>query len=45
MAATQASPKRYPPELRERAQRLVKEAIAEQGGERHGVVTRVAAQR
>jgi len=31
---------RYPPELRERAVRMIKEAIAESGGERHGVVTR-----
>jgi transposase len=44
MAATHASQKRYPPELRERALRLVKETIAEQSGERYGVVTRVAAQ-
>ena len=44
MAATHASQKRYPPELRERALRLVKETIAEQGGERYGVVTRVATQ-
>ena len=36
--------KRYPPELRERAVRMVFEAIAEQGGERFGVVTRVARQ-
>ena len=36
--------RRYPPELRERAVRMVKEAIAQAGGERHGVVTRVAIQ-
>ncbi len=36
--------RRYPPELRERAVRMVKEAIAESGGERHGVVTRIAIQ-
>ena len=33
-----------PPELRDRAVRMVKEAIAEAGGERHGVVTRIAVQ-
>lgn len=36
-------PRRYPPELRERAVRMVRETIA-QDGERHGVVTRVASQ-
>jgi transposase len=36
--------RRYPRELRERAVRLVREAIAENGGDRHGVVTRVATQ-
>ena len=36
--------RRYPPELRERAVRMVREAIAQAGGERHGVVTRVAIQ-
>ncbi len=35
---------RYPPELRERAVRMVREAIAENGGDRFGVVTRVARQ-
>jgi transposase len=35
--------KRYPPELRERAVRLVLETI-EQTGERHGVIARVARQ-
>ena len=34
---------RYPPELRERAVRMVLEAI-EQSGERHGVIARVARQ-
>lgn len=34
---------RYPPELRERAIRMVFEAY-EQSGERHGVVTRIASQ-
>ena len=36
--------KRYPPELKERAVRMVAEAIEAQGGERFGVVTRVAHQ-
>lgn len=36
--------RRYPRELRERAVRMVGEAIAENGGERHGVITRVAIQ-
>jgi transposase len=47
MATTNAnshpSQRRYPPELRERAVRMVREAIAE-GGESFGVVTRVARQ-
>ncbi len=42
--ASHPSQKRYPPELRERAVRMVSEAIAEQGGERFGVITRVARQ-
>ncbi len=33
--------RRYPPEMRERAVRLVAETIAEAGGERHGAVTQV----
>jgi transposase len=37
------SQKRYPPELRERAVRMVQETI-EQTGERFGVITRVARQ-
>src|SRR5260370_42294839 len=37
------SQRRYPPELRERAVRMVRAAIAE-GGESFGVVTRVARQ-
>jgi transposase len=36
------SQKRYPPELRERAVRMAQDLIAEQGGQRFGVVTRVA---
>ncbi len=43
MAANQ-SQKRYPPELRERAIRMVQQGIEENGGERFGVVTRVARQ-
>lgn len=39
-----SSQKRYPAELRERAVRMVNETIKTQGGERHGVVTRVASQ-
>jgi len=34
--------RRYPPELRERAVRMVRETIAENDGDRHGVITRVA---
>ena len=37
------SQRRYPPEMRERAVRLVAETIAE-AGERHGAVTKVARQ-
>jgi transposase len=44
MAVTHASQKRYPPELRDRAVRMAQEAIAEQGGQRFGVVARVAKQ-
>ena len=36
--------KRYPPELRERAVRMVAETIEAQGGERYGVIPRVAHQ-
>ena len=36
--------RRYPPEMRERAIRLVAETIAEAGGERHRAITRVARQ-
>lgn len=42
--ATHASQKRYPPELRERAVKMARDAIAEQGGQRFGVVPRVARQ-
>jgi transposase len=45
MAERSSSPhstqRRYPPELKERAVRLVRETAAEQG-ERHGAITRVA---
>ena len=44
MAATKSAfQRRYPPEMRERAVRMVREAIAE-SGERVGAVTRVARQ-
>ena len=39
-----AAQKRYPPELRERAVRMVLETIDAQHGERFGVITRVARQ-
>ncbi|MGH9120529.1 MAG: transposase [Acidimicrobiales bacterium] len=35
---------RYPPELRERAVRMARDAIAERGGQSFGVVPRVAKQ-
>lgn len=41
---THPSTMRYTPEMRERAVRLVNEAIAEQRGDRFGVVTRIARQ-
>ncbi len=44
MASQHPAQKRYPPELRERAVRMVAEAIEAQGGERFGVITRVARQ-
>jgi transposase len=44
MESTHSSQKRYPAELRERAVRMTREAIAEQGGQSFGVVTRVARQ-
>lgn len=44
MANKHPAQKRYPPELRERAVRMVQQAIEEAGGERFGVVTRVARQ-
>ena len=39
-----SSQKRYPPELKQRAIRMVLEIIKEQNGERHRVVARVAGQ-
>lgn len=42
-AAKHPATRRYPPELRERAIRMVFEAY-EQSGERHGVITRIAEQ-
>src|SRR5258708_36641016 len=44
MATNKASQRRYPPEMRERAVRMVRAAIGEAGGERYGVVGRVAKQ-
>jgi transposase len=44
MASTNASQKRYPPELKERAIRMARDAIAEQGGQSFGVVPRIARQ-
>ena len=44
MSTNHPAQKRYPPELRERAVRLARDAIAEQGGQTFGVVTRIARQ-
>lgn len=44
MAEKHPSQRRYPAELRERAVRMARDAIAEQGGQSFGVVTRVARQ-
>ncbi len=44
MSDKHVSQRRYPPELRERAVRMVAEAIEANGGERFGVITRVARQ-
>jgi transposase len=44
MGSTNPSQKRYPPELKERAVRMARDAIAEQGGQSFGVVPRVAQQ-
>ncbi len=44
MSTNHPAQKRYPPELRERAVRMARDAIAAQGGQTFGVVTRVARQ-
>jgi transposase len=44
MSTNHPAQKRYPAELRERAVRMARDAIAEQGGQTFGVVTRVARQ-
>src|SRR6266540_3570945 len=44
MTSKHHSQKRYPPELRERAVRMALDLIAEQNGQRFGVVPRVARQ-
>jgi transposase len=44
MGSTHPSQRRYPPELRERAVRMARDAIVEQGGQSFGVVPRVAKQ-
>ena len=44
MSTNHPAQKRYPPELCERAVRMARDAIAEQGGQTFGVVTRVARQ-
>lgn len=42
-SSSHPSQRRYPPELKQRAVRMVQEAI-QQSGESHGVITRVARQ-
>ena len=44
MGSTHPAQRRYPPELRERAVRMARDAIAEQGGQSFGVVPRIAKQ-
>ncbi|MDQ6728554.1 MAG: transposase [Actinomycetota bacterium] len=44
MTTEHPAQRRYPPELRERAVRMAQDAIAKQGGQAFGVVTRVARQ-
>ncbi len=44
MGSTNPSQKRYPTELKERAVRMARDAIAEQGGQSFGVVPRIAKQ-
>jgi transposase len=41
---THPAQKRYPPELKQRAVRMVRDAVEAQGGERYGVITRIARQ-
>ncbi|MCU1461104.1 MAG: Transposase [Acidimicrobiales bacterium] len=42
MTTKHPSQKRYPPELRERAVRLVLDTVEREGGNRFGVITRIA---
>ncbi len=44
MGSSHPSQKRYPPELKDRAVRMARDAIAEQGGRSFGVVPRIARQ-
>jgi transposase len=44
MGQTRAAREKYPPELKERAVRLVFETIEHQSGERYGVIGKVAKQ-
>ena len=44
MTSKHPAQKRYPPELRERAVRMARDAIAAQGGQSYGVIPRVAGQ-
>lgn len=44
MSNSHPSTKRYPAEMRERAVRMVAEAVEEQGGNRYGVIPRIARQ-
>ena len=44
MGSANPSQKRYPPELRDRAVRMARDAIAEQAGQSFGVVPRIAKQ-
>ena len=44
MGSTHPTQRRYPPELRERAVRMARDAIADNGGQSFGVVPRSARQ-
>ena len=44
MVSRKVSQRKYPPEVRERAVRMVGAAIEEAGGERYGIISRVAKQ-